>query len=787
MLAVALKGLAGRKLRSVLTAIAIILGVAMISGTYVLTDTIKSAFDTIFVGAYKNADAVISGKIAFTSDANGNGIETPAFPQSVLTRVQSLPGVAAAAGAIQDQAKLIGRDGKSISSGGAPGLAFSLDPRGEKQFNPLTLTAGRYAAGPTEIVIDDKTASKEHFTVGDVIGLSARGPVRKFHIVGLAKRADVSSIGGATFAVLDLPTAQQIFRKIGRLDVVRVQAKPGVSPQELVRQIRPVLPPTAQVKTTSEQVKADEKNLSFLDLLQKALLAFAGVALFVGAFVIANTLSITIAQRTREFATLRTLGASRRQVLASVMIEALVIGIGASVIGLFAGLALAKLLNSLFVAVGVDLPQSSTVFSTRTIVVSLLVGIVITLLASLRPALRATRVPPIAAVREGSMLPPSRLARFGPATGIVVLLLGIVLVAIGAFVHGISVLAHLVALGVGALAIFIGIAIFAPKLVRPLASVLGAFGVRFGGSAGRLARDNAIRNPNRTASTAAALMIGLALVTFVSVFAAGLRGGFENAVDELFVADYALTSSNGFDPLSSVSSTALHGVPGVTIVSPIRAGSGRLRGQTIDVTGVDKNINKVVAVKWSKGSPAVPGELGMNGAFISKKYAKDHKLDVGSSLIVETPTARLLRLRVKGIFNPPSGGSPFGTVSISKQLFDSTYPRPNNLMTLIDVKGGVNDANTKKLQRALRTFPDAKVQTQAQFKKNQEKGINSILSLLYVLLALSVVISVFGIVNTLVLTVFERTREIGMLRAIGMTRRQVRRMIRYESIVTSLI
>jgi putative ABC transport system permease protein len=283
------------------------------------------------------------------------------------------------------------------------------------------------------------------------------------------------------------------------------------------------------------------------------------------------------------------------------------------------------------------------------------------------------------------------------------------------------------------------------------------------------------------------LMIGLALVTFVSVFAAGLRGGFEHAVDELFVGDYALTSSNGFDPLNAEASSALNGVPGVTIVSPIRAGSGRLAGKTINVTGVDKNINKVVAVKWYKGSPAVPGRLGTNGAFISKKYAKDHHLDVGSPLSVETPTARVLHLRVKGIFNPPSGGSPFGTVTISKQLFDNAYPRPNDLMTLIDVRGGVNAANTQKLERALDAFPDAKVQTQSQFKKNQEQGINSILSLLYVLLALSVVISVFGIVNTLVLTVFERTREIGMLRAIGMTRRQVRRMIRYESIVTSLI
>jgi putative ABC transport system permease protein len=396
-------------------------------------------------------------------------------------------------------------------------------------------------------------------------------------------------------------------------------------------------------------------------------------------------------------------------------------------------------------------------------------------------------VPPIAAVREGATLPPGRLARFGPATGIAVLAIGIALVCVGAFVHGISTVSHLVALGAGALAIFIGVAIFAPQLVKPLASVLGWPGTKLGGSAGRLAQENTLRNPKRTASTASALMIGLALVTFVSVFAAGLRGGFNDAVNKLFVANYALTSSNGFDPLSADASAALLKTPGVQIVSPIRAGAGRLAGKIINVTGVDANVNKVIAVKWAQGSPAVPGQLGSDGGFVSKKYAKDHKLVIGSPLAIETPTARIIHVRVKGIFDPPPGGSPFGTVTISKALFDQVYPAPNDLMTLIDIRGGVSLHNTDALKAAIKDFPNAKVQTQSEFKTNQARGINQTLLLLYVLLALSIVISVFGIVNTLVLTVFERTREIGMLRAIGMTRRQVRRMIRYESIVTSLI
>jgi len=282
-------------------------------------------------------------------------------------------------------------------------------------------------------------------------------------------------------------------------------------------------------------------------------------------------------------------------------------------------------------------------------------------------------------------------------------------------------------------------------------------------------------------------MIGLALVTFVSVFAQGLRAGFNDAVDKLFVADYALTSQNGFIPLTSEASKALEDEPGVQVVSAIRAGSGRAFGETINVTGVDPEVNDVVAIEWAEGSPAVPRRLGRDGAFVSNDYAKDHDLRIGSPIALETPTARILQLRLEGIFDPPTGGSPFGQVTISQRLFDSAYPSPSDLMSLVDVRGGVTDVNTKRLEQALRGFPDAKVQTESDFKENQARGINNLLSLLYVLLALSIVISLFGVVNTLVLTVFERTRELGMLRAVGMTRRQVRRMIRHESVVTALI
>ena len=787
MTLVALRGLAGRKLRAVLTAFAIVLGVAMISGGYVLTDTINAAFDTLFQQSYKNADVVISGKAAF-QNRQGNGVDVPTFPESLLPRVRALPDVAYAAGDVgDDQTRLVDRDGKSISSGGAPNIAVGVDPHGDQRFNPLSLVAGSWPSGPGQIAIDRSTADKHHFAIGDPIGVTSRGAEHTFRISGLVKVTAVSSIGGSTVSVFDIPTAQRLFGKVGRLDLIRVQSKAGVPTPKLLSEISPLLPPTAQAKNAAAQAKEDKKDVdSFLKVIQYALLAFGGIALFVGSFVIANTLSITITQRTREFATLRTLGAARRQILWAVVLEALVIGAIGAVTGLFLGFGIAKLLNALLTAVGIDLPQTGTVLATRTVVVSLLVGILITLLASLRPAMRATRVPPIAAVREGFVLPPGRLARFRTLIGLLCTALAVGLLAIGLFVHGASVAGHLFALGLGLLLLFVGVSTFAPRIVPALASVLGWPGARIGGAAGALARDNAARNPSRTASTAAAVMIGLGLVTFVAILGQGLRSSFESAVDQLFVGDYALTATNTFQPLTVAAEQALKKTPGAT-VSGIRAGSAKYLGSVNNLTAVEPNMSAVIRLDWKEGSNAVPAQLGRDGLFTDDKFAKKHHLHVGSLVRLQVPSGRFLHLKVKGIFKNPKGGSPFAQATISAATFDANYPRPQNEMALLNVPGGVTDANTAALERQLKLFPDAEIQTQSQFKKSFEKPINGLLSLLYALLGLSVIVSVFGVINTLVLSVFERTRELGMLRAVGMTRRQVRRMVRHESIVTALI
>ena len=787
MLGVTLKGLAGRKLRAGLTGLAIVLGVALMSGTFILTDTINGAFTSIFTESYKNADAIVSGKTAFTNDS-GNGVQAPSFPESLLTKIKGLKDVNAAAGSVNDdRTQFVGRDGKVISNGGAPNLAFSVEPGSDQRFNPLKLTAGTWPRGPDQIAIDSHVASNKHYAVGDTIGVEARGPVERFKVAGIVELPGIS-IGGATMAVFDVPTAQKLLNKQGKFDFIRVQAKNGVSTPKLISEIQPLLPASAQVRDASAQVKEDKKGVNgFTTFIQSFLLAFAGIALFVGSFVIANTLSITIAQRMREFATLRTIGATRRQILKSVIVESLVIGLVGSIVGLFLGLGLAKALKSIFVLFGIDLPTAGTVFASRTVIVCLVVGTLITLVASLRPALRATRVPPIAAVREGVELPPGRLARWTPVLSAVTLVLGVLLLGYGVLAHGLATANRLFSLAAGILLLFFGVSANASKVVRPLASVLGWPAIRFGGAAGSLARDNTMRNPKRTASTASALMIGLALVTFVAILGQGIRSSFESAVNQLFTGDYALTSTNTFTPLTVDAEKALSKAPNVTAIAAIRAGSGRYLGSTGDLTAAEPSLATVIRLDWKEGSTSVPSELGADGAFVDDKYAKKHHLHIGSPVTLETPTAKKLNLHVKGVFKLPKGGSPFAQLTISSATFDANYINPENEMVFLNTNGGVTDANTAALEKQLTDFPDAKVQTSSQFKKNFEKPLNAILGLLYVLLALSVIVSLFGIVNTLILTVFERTREIGMLRAVGMTKRQTRRMIRHESIVTSLI
>ncbi len=725
MIGVALKGLAGRKLRAALTAVAIVLGVAMISGTYILTDTIKSAFGTVFTEVYKRTDVVITGKSALSSGGEeGGGRLAPAFSETLLATVRRVPGVAEAQGSVSDAAQLVGRDGKVISGGGAPALAFSVHGQGNQRFNPLQLVAGRWPSGPGEIAIDANTAERHDYVVGETIGAVARGAEQRYRIAGIAKFGGVSSLGGATMAIFDLPVAQRLFHKVGELDSISVADRSGHTPAQVVREIRPLLPPNARVRTAAAQAqKSTEQTNGFLAIIQDFLLAFAGIALFVGSFVIANTLSITIAQRTRELATLRTLGATRRQVLRSVLLEAFAIGLFAAVVGLFLGLGLAKGLNSLFVSLGIDLPQASTVFATRTVIVSLAVGVVVTVLAATRPALRATHVAPIAAVREGALLPPSRFARFGTPAAAATIAVAVALMLAGLFVSGLSTGTRLLAIGLGAAGVFLGVAMVAKLLVPPLAAALGWPATKIGGAAGRLARANAMRNPARTASTASALMIGLALVTLVSVLAAGLKSTFESSVNQLFHADYALTSTNGFSPTSIASEEAVRGVPGVQVVAGVRAGRGRAFGGEINVGGSRRLTS--AGRSTSSGStapPRLPAELGAGGAFVSKAYAKELHLHVGSPLAVETPLGRVMHLTLQRHLRAAQGRLAVRRRDDLHAPLRRRIPEPAERVHVRQHRRRRHRRQHEATRTALAGFPDAKIQTESQFKSNQETG-----------------------------------------------------------------
>ena len=785
----AIRGLMSRKLRTALTAIAIVLGVAMISGTFVLTDSIDSAFDKIFTDIRQGSDAIISGKSAFDTSESDASL-TPSFDEALLPKVRALPEVANAEGSVSSETThLIDKDGKVIQFGlgGAPNLGFSIaNPK--SPFNPLRLVTGAWP-GPGDVVIDKETASKKGLEAGQDIGVQVEGPVETFRISGIVQFSSGLTIGGATLAGFDLPTAQALFRKRGQLDEIAVAAKPNATDAALVKAIRPILPSDAEVRTAAQQVESDAADTnSFISFLRGFLLAFGGIALFVGSFVIANSLSITIAQRTRELATLRTLGASRRQVLRSIIIEALVVGILASVVGLFFGLLLAKALFGLFGVVGFILPNTGLVFLTRTsVIVALLAGTLVTLIASLRPAIRATRVPPIAAVREGAVLPPPKHRRLRGVGAVLLAVAGIAAIGYGIFASGLGTKQILIWMGFGTLLMFLGVSLFSSRLVRPLAAILGWPAALLGGAAGVLARDNARRNPQRTASTAAALMIGLTLVTLVATLASGLIASFSRAVDDLFVGDYAITAQNNFSPIPIDAAAAAAKAPGVTAIGNVRTGAVRVFRSDEFATAVDPGMAQVIKMTWKEGSQAVFSQLGADGLFVDDGYAKKHNLTTGSRVAITFPNGNTQSFVVKGVFNPPPGGSPFGTVTISAAAWDREVPSPENLFSFVKMTGGTTDANQAALDTALKDFPNAKAQTRKKFIASQIGPFKQILNILYILLALSVLISLFGIVNTLVLTVFERTREIGMLRAVGMTRRQVRRMIRHESIITALI
>jgi putative ABC transport system permease protein len=791
MLSLALRGLASRKLRAALTALAIMLGVAMVAGTFMLKGSVDKAFDDIFAEANAGVDVTVQPKSAFDSsfDLPESGA---ALPQSLVEKVVGVDGVEKASGGISDSTSIaiLDENGDRIgpSGGGPPQIAQSVQP---EPFNPFTWVEGSAPANDSEVGIDSITADEEGYEIGQKVTISGVRGAKEYTISGIGRFGSGVPLGGASFALFTLPEAQAITGKVGELDNIDVEASGGVTAEELSTRLSADLPKDVEAKTGAEdaaQQSADLKDgFSFLTTF---LLVFAGISVFVGAFLIFNTFSITVAQRTREFGMLRTLGASSRQVLATVFTEALVLGILASILGIAAGIGFVALVTGAFKAMGFELPQSGIVITPASVIVPMIVGILATLGSSIVPAFRATRVTPLEALRDDAQsdVAPSR-RRVWIARALVVI--GIVALAGGLFATS-SFGSALPLLGLGLILLFVGVAMLAGTLISPLASLVGKPIERLRGVTGRLARENTLRNPSRTATTSAALMIGVALVVFAAVFASSATKSVGDALDETFAGDLIVANTDGFSPISPDIARQVAGVEGVADVSPISGAPAEVELSTPKrtlLTGLDpETLTKVAKLDWVDGDDATLTGLGADEAIVESKWAEDNGVSVGDTVTLMTATGEEIPVRIEGSIRDrvqllvSSIALPIDTL---RERFDARQ----DFADLVGFASGADaDATRDRIDKLIEDrFPQAEVRNQQEFKQQQEDGINQLLALIYVLLALSVIVSLFGVVNTLVLTIYERTREIGMLRAIGASRSQIRRMVRYESLITAMI
>jgi putative ABC transport system permease protein len=789
MLTLVARGFLQRKLRVLLTGVAIGLGVALMAGTYVLTDTINHSFAAIFQTASKGHDVVVSPTQTLGRRVRS---ETSPITEAMIARVRATPGVAQVAGAIFTPGAFLNTHGKRLTTGGAPAFVAATVPARFESFKPVQ---GRFPASAREVSIDQATAERANLKIGEQMIVAGSTVAHRYTIVGILRFGGGQSFGGAGAALLLPAEAQRVLGQPGRYDQIDVAATSGVTPGELRDRIRAVPPPTVDVRTGAQQAAKNTSDLeSNLGFLRTFLLVFAYVALVVGAFIIFNTFSITVAQRTREFGLLRTLGGSRSQVLRSVIYEGLMLGVAGALLGLLGGIALAPALDQLFKAFGADLPDSGTVLETRTVVVSLLVGVGVTVLAGLPPALRATRVPPLAAMREGVEIPPRKRITQG-RYAVPFLLALIVVRLVVAIVQGDGAVTILIFVAVGAGLMYVRLRQRARgrryRLTRALARGIGSL-VRWRGITGRLAEENSIRQPGRTLVTAAALTVGLALVTFVAVLADGTKATIDQAVTRSFAGNLIVENSQfgneqGIPPAIA---GQVRRIPGVASVTPIAFTVGRRHGSSSNssITAIEpESFARVYRIEWKHGSNATLLALGDTGTIVTKGYAESHHLKVGQVISLLTPTGRRVTLTVRGI--AADNARLLGDFTISRALAKSAFGQREDAVDFVSYAPGARNSTVQPAVNRLlaASFPQARSRTAAQFKQDQANQINTLLALIYVLLALSVIVSLFGIVNTLILSIYERTRELGMLRAIGASRRQVRAMIRYESVITALI
>jgi putative ABC transport system permease protein len=777
MLRIALKGILGRKARLVLTSLAVILGTAFLSGTAVFSATLNRTFDNLFSDVFRNVDSYVRSTQVIEADFGAE--ERQRIPAELIAMIEAVPGVGDVQGDIQAFARIIGKDGQPLGSEGAGPPTFGSV--GEEFKGALwTISEGKFPSNSTEVALDEASAKAGNYVVGDKVKVVAQAGSREFTLVGIAGYGDVRSPGGATFALFDLATAQEFLAKPGFVDAILISGDGSISDEELAQAINAAIPSSYKTETlTGAEITKETQDqigsaLSFFSIL---LSTFSYIALGVGSFVIYNVFSISAAQRQRENALLRAIGASKKQVTRALMIESVVVGLFGSTIGLFAGIGLSKALSALLKAASIDLPSGDLVVPSSAVVNTIVVGLIVTVASAWLPARRAGKVPPLAAMRE-TAIEVVALTRRRTIFGLVLIALGAA--AIIAVTGG----ASNKWLGLGILFVFSGTITLGPVIARPVALLLGKPAERLRGVTGTMARQNSARNPKRTSRTASPVLIGVALVTAVAALAASISSQIDGVFTQQFKGDYAInTNARGFGGLSPSLADDINALPEVERATGIGLLTVKIDGKGQYLTTINPaTVEGVYDIGLTSGSYA---DLTPETIFVSQQYAENNDAKLGDTIAVTLADAQVKTLSIAGIYEFDELA---GKYTVSRDLTKDTTVITFDLGVYIKIKDGVSEESARTaLQAAVDKYGQGTLLSKREYIDSQSGQINQLLGLIYGLLFLSVIIAVVGIIITLLLSVFERQREIGLLRAVGMTKSQVRTTVRWESVITSLL